>query len=232
VFVRFRQTVTRLQMSLVETRRVDCNVRHEHVASLGSIAMPTTTSDRIAFWAGLHERLAKLSNRIGPEMQHKVMGDIHARVPMVTVDEQRALQLENAKLDARQWSAVGDLVAGSDVAGRKKLIEHHEAVIAAAEPVVAIASEHVQAAEGRVAAIERGEHVAGDLTPRDFLALCKQLGITKADLRHYRFLNEAVPEERIHEFARLFVAMQRKGERRLERKAALAILRKYGGGST
>ena len=37
MFVRFRQTAYRLQVSLVETRRAEGKVKHEHVASLGSI---------------------------------------------------------------------------------------------------------------------------------------------------------------------------------------------------
>jgi len=62
MFVRFRQNTYRLQVSLVKTRRADGKVRHEHIASLGSIVMPMTVAGRIAFWRSLHERLARLSN--------------------------------------------------------------------------------------------------------------------------------------------------------------------------
>jgi len=31
----------------------------------------------------------------------KVLGEVHARIPMVTADEQRALQMENAEADVR-----------------------------------------------------------------------------------------------------------------------------------
>ena len=84
MFVRFRRTATRLQLSLVETSRVDGKVRHEHVASLGSVDLSLSVESRLAFWQRVHERLAKLSNRIDPA---KVLGDIYARVPMVTADE-------------------------------------------------------------------------------------------------------------------------------------------------
>jgi hypothetical protein len=67
MFVRYRQTETRLQVSLVETRRVSGRVRHEHVASFGSVEVPPSVEDRIAFWQRLHERVAKLANR----MQHR-----------------------------------------------------------------------------------------------------------------------------------------------------------------
>jgi len=54
------------KVSIVETRRVGGKVRHEHIASLGSIETPLTVANRVAFWQRVHERLAKLSNRIDP----------------------------------------------------------------------------------------------------------------------------------------------------------------------
>ena len=67
MFVRFRQSANRLQLSLVESCRVGVKVRHEHVASLGAIGMSPSVADRVAFWGRLHERLAKLSNRVDPK---------------------------------------------------------------------------------------------------------------------------------------------------------------------
>jgi hypothetical protein len=100
MFVHFRETPYGLVMSLVETRRENGKVRHEHVASLGSIETPLSVAARIEFWRGLHERLSQLSNRLDAEMRAKVIGAVHARVPMVTPDEQRALPFENARGDA------------------------------------------------------------------------------------------------------------------------------------
>jgi len=94
MLVHFRETPYGLAMSLVETRRENGKVRHEHVASLGSIETPLSVAARIVFWRGLHERLAQLSNRLDAETRGKVMGAVRARVPMVTPDEQRALLLE------------------------------------------------------------------------------------------------------------------------------------------
>jgi hypothetical protein len=74
-------------MSLIETRRVDGKVRHEHIASLGSIVEEPSISDRVAFWQALHERVAKLSNRIMSEDHGKVLGAI----------QQRQLQRDNAE---------------------------------------------------------------------------------------------------------------------------------------
>jgi hypothetical protein len=55
-----------LAMSLVESRRENGKVRHEHLASLGSIETPLSGATRIEFWRRLHERLDQLSNRLTP----------------------------------------------------------------------------------------------------------------------------------------------------------------------
>ena len=93
MFVRFRQTKTRLQASLVQTRWADGKVRHEHIALLGTVAASLPVAERLVFWQHLHERMAKLGNRIDAATQAKLLGNIHARIPMVTPDEVRALQL-------------------------------------------------------------------------------------------------------------------------------------------
>ena len=76
MFVRFRQAGHKLQTSLIETRRVDGKVRHEHIAGLGSIILPPSVTERITFWQRLHDRLAKLANRVDPEMHGKVLGAV------------------------------------------------------------------------------------------------------------------------------------------------------------
>jgi hypothetical protein len=63
MFVRFRQTLSSLQVSLVENRRIDGKVRHEHVAGLGSIPEPMTTADRVAFWSALYQRPSRESQK-------------------------------------------------------------------------------------------------------------------------------------------------------------------------
>jgi hypothetical protein len=90
MLVHFRETPYGLAMSLVESRRENGKVRHEHLASLGSIETPPSVAARIEFWRRLHERLDQLSNRLDAETRGKVMDAVHARVPMVTPDEQRA----------------------------------------------------------------------------------------------------------------------------------------------
>src|SRR5690242_13132208 len=97
MFVRYRETKRKLQASLIETRRADGKVQHEHIASLGSIVREPSVHARVEFWARLHGRLARLSNRLSAEERDKVLASIHARVPMPSIDERKAAQLENAK---------------------------------------------------------------------------------------------------------------------------------------
>ena len=106
MFVRFRQTKTRLQASLVHTRRVDGKVRYEHVAMLGTSRRAASVAERFAFWQRLHDRLARLGNRLDAATQAKLLGAVHARIPMVTPDEVRALQLANAQADVRLWTGL------------------------------------------------------------------------------------------------------------------------------
>src|SRR5262249_33880200 len=90
MLVHFRETPYGLAMSLVENRRENGRICHEHVANLGSIEPPPSVAARIEFWRGLHERLAQLSKRLDAETRGKVMVAVHARVPMVTPEEQPA----------------------------------------------------------------------------------------------------------------------------------------------
>ena len=91
MFVRYRQQGRRLQASLLQTRRVSARMRSEHIASLGSVDVEVSVRERLAFWAKLPERLARLGNRVGSDDQAKVYAALHARIPMVTPDEQRAI---------------------------------------------------------------------------------------------------------------------------------------------
>jgi len=225
MFVRFRQAGHRLQASLIETRRVDGKVRHEHIASLGSIMLPPSVADRIAFWQRLHERLGKLSNRVDAETHGRVLGAVHARVPMVTADEQRSLQLENAKADARFWENLADM-HGATVEDHKGLAARVERTAAKGEIERAKAAEHAARAKERVERIERGENVEGGLGKQqiDIEAILKQAGWTKADFKRARLLHElgeGASEELLSEVMRR--------HKRGEDAAVRAVHRKYFG---
>jgi hypothetical protein len=90
MFVRFRKTPRRLQISIIETRRTAGKVASAHVASLGTIGLPMTVRGRQAFWAYLWDRLHALSNRIGPDDQARIRNAVHGRIPMVMPEEANA----------------------------------------------------------------------------------------------------------------------------------------------
>jgi hypothetical protein len=64
---------------VVETRWHASEVKHEQVASLGSVPHEPTVPERIAFWTQLHERLARLANRVDAAAQAKILGAVHAK---------------------------------------------------------------------------------------------------------------------------------------------------------
>src|SRR4029077_4889761 len=145
MFVRFRETPYGLQVSLIQTRREAGKVRHEHIAGLGAITVPTSAADRIAFWRRLHDRLSALSNRIVDE-QSKILGAVNERIPMPTPDELRDVQLENTRR-----------VHTDTIEGDKGVIGAAERAIANSEASAANAAVHAKAAKERVERIERGE---------------------------------------------------------------------------
>ena len=183
MFVRFHSATGRLQCALVETRRVNGKVRQEHIAALGSVPVPPAVADRVTFWKKLHERLAKLANRVGAEDQAKIMGAIHARIPMVMVPEQQGLQLENIEADQRFWNSMRENWE-EQVAGKKAIVAKLERDIAEAQTEAARASEHVANAQARIERLQKGEPVEGGLSRIDAVALLRAQGWTASDFRH------------------------------------------------
>ena len=152
---------------------------HEHVA--GSIA------DRVAFWGALHQRLGKLSNRFSHETHGKLIGQIHARIPMPTVDEQRQLQKENAEADEQLWSTLHDMNA-STAADHKGIGSHGTADHCRQRSAAKDAAAKADQARERLAKIERGEDVQGGLgkpmTYEQAERMLLDIGLTKGDIRH------------------------------------------------
>jgi hypothetical protein len=162
MFVRFRQGTHRLQISLIETRRIDGKVRHEHIATLGSIEISPSVEARLAFWQRLHERLAKLANRVDAAMQGKILGDVHARIPMVTLDEQRAKQLENAEADEKFWTRLRD-VNEATAEDQRALSAKAEQTASGLQAQAADAAANAATAKERAERIKRGEDVPGGI---------------------------------------------------------------------
>jgi hypothetical protein len=190
MFVRFRPSPRRLQLSLVETRREAGKVRHEHVASLGVVPSPLTVAGRVEYWQDLHQRLGRLSNRLDDETKAKILGAVHARVPMPTVDEIHALNLEEAKQHEAAWR-MRHVNTEAIVEENKLRLKAAERLIAGGEPLVASAAEEVKAAEERRGRIERGENVPLPGKPPSL----KELGITPAHARCAMAVSSLTPEQ-------------------------------------
>jgi hypothetical protein len=229
MFVRFRQTEHRLQVSIVENRRVGGKIHHEHVASLGSIETPLTVAPRIAFWSKLHQRLGRLANRVDPETRAKLLGAIHARIPMVTPDEQHALQLENAKADEKFWSRLHDMNAGT-VEDHKGLAVVVARAISNGQAAMAKAAERRDAGRTRRERLQRGEDVPGGLgkpfTHEDAVRMLRDAGWTARDFRRMELITAigGWGDEPFEEFLREL----NKARERFETTLARAFLRKRG----
>jgi hypothetical protein len=229
MFVRFRQSERRLQASLVETRRDGGRVRHAHLASLGSIRLALSVADRMAFWTSLHERLARLDNRLDASARFAILEAVHARVPMVTPEEQQAEQLARAEADARFWMMMDERQDG--------LIEQAAAMRAGSERMTADAnaekarlSVSVAASRARLARAEAGDTV---VAPRPMSAkqMQKALGITQSDLRHFWRLGLLHERNMTSEFVDELRKQARRNEKATSR-ALLRVLRREGGADT
>jgi hypothetical protein len=232
MFVRFRETCCRLQCSLIETRRVNGKVRHEHIASLGAVPVSPSIADRIAFWAALHQRLGRLSNRVDAETWSKVIGQVHARIAMPSADEQRQLQKDNAEADERFWSGLRDMHT-STVEEHKELISAAQHAVAKGETAASNAASKADRAREQLTKIEQGEDVAGGLgKPVDIEALMLANGFTKRDLLNMRRLDTLLTELESRGIASdYWEALHRRREaakRRIERQAERDVLRKHG----
>jgi hypothetical protein len=232
MFVRFRRTKTRLQVSLIETRRCGGKIRHEHIGSLGSIELEPSIYARIEFWNHLHERLARLSNRLGGHGQAKVLGQVHTRIPMVTADEQRALQAENAEADVRFWEMTHSF-GESTIHDHKGLKATTERKIAEMESTQAETTASLDAAKKRLARIKAGEDVAGGLhAPKDFEQALIEAGFTKKQLMHFHMTSricealEALGEaDGVKVLCRRFMEEHGRVDQRLTRKLYRALVR-------
>jgi hypothetical protein len=90
-----KQKRHRLEVSIVETHREGRKVRQKHIASLGSIDADQYLQDREAFWLECEDRLARLSNRLGPDLD-RLRQAIAARIPPLT-------DADRATIEAAAW---------------------------------------------------------------------------------------------------------------------------------
>jgi hypothetical protein len=222
MFVRFRQAGSRLQCSLIETSRSNGKVRHEHIAALGTIDTPPAVADRAEFWRRLHERIGQLSNRVDGTAQAKILGEIHARIPMVMIDELRTLQVDNIQADEQVWTGLLD-IHQSTLDGDKQVLAGLQKKIEAGEAAVKVAAELADGAKEKARRLQQGEAVAGGLKREvDMLRIMRDAGMTDRDIDHCRMINALSELGGFEEF----LAEVHKRHRRAEFTAARAVLRR------
>ena len=222
MFVRFRQAGSRLQCSLIETSRGNGKVRHEHIAALGTIDTPPTVADRVEFWRRLHERIGQLSNRVDGTAQAKILGEIHARIPMVTIDELRTLQVDNIQADEQVWTGLLDIYQ-STLDGDKQVLAGLQKKIEAGEAAVKHAGELAAGAKEKARRLQQGEAVASGLKREvDMLRIMHDAGMTDRDIDHCRILHAIGELGGFDEF----LEEVHKRHRRAELTAVRAVLRR------
>jgi hypothetical protein len=114
------------------------------------VPLAPSPADRIAFWTKLHQRLDALSNRVDAAQRGDVLTAIHARIPMPTLDDQQAVQLERAQAAAAFLQQVTDMAA-DDIGSHKELLASTERAITAREKASADFGANAQAAKDRLA---------------------------------------------------------------------------------
>ena len=192
MFVRFRETKSTLQPTLLVGRRVGGRVRHEQVAALGTIKLPLHIDAREAFCARLHQIMMRLGNRIPAEAQGKIMAQVHGRIPMVTVDERQAHEIALAEREQEMSTTIRDLLTdqAADLAALAVKTTASAAISrkAAADAGAAAADAGIRAERWRRGeAAPRGQEV-------DVEQALREVGMTDAELAHARVLGQ-LPRE-------------------------------------
>ena len=140
---------------------------------------PTTVGDRVDFWVSLHQRLGRLANRLDAAVQAKILGAVHARVPMPPQDEIQAPRLERAEQHETTWRLIHTRVEAS-VEANKALRDGASKMVAEGEPLLATASAELTAAITLRERIEQGKESGLPKRPPS----PKQLGFSDAAVRH------------------------------------------------
>jgi hypothetical protein len=180
MFVRFRPVRHRLIVDLVVTRRENGKVRSEHIARLGSVALPEPIGprERVRFWRELKTRFrdiaVRLANRVASDDRKKALAAIHARIPKPTEADEQAVRIEKARDDVAFWEKVRDSEAPEAKINktRRRLIEAAEKQLAESRALREAAERQIKAAQARFMKLTRGERAAGDDEPsaRDLAA--------------------------------------------------------------
>jgi len=102
---------------------------------------------------------------------------------MVTPEEQRTLQLENAEADERFWDGLHDMHQES-AEGHKQLAANAERKVTENEAAIANATAKKAEAKKRIEGLKKGEDVAGGLSRLSYKECLKLLGWNASDVHN------------------------------------------------
>jgi hypothetical protein len=105
-----------------QQHRALLGVCHEHIAGLGSIEL------------NIEDRLARLANRISTEDAARIRGSLSARIPIPSIEEQRGVQLTDARAGAALVGELRDMHAAS-VADHESLVDDFNVYLIQVIPV-------------------------------------------------------------------------------------------------
>jgi ATP-dependent exoDNAse (exonuclease V) beta subunit len=216
-------------VSLRECRRVAGKPRCEHIASLGSIPVPMTITDRVGFYRRASERLKSLANRIGAEDKKKIVAALHTKIPPLTDDDIRTVQRENAEADKNFWEGLERL--NEDMGKRKK--DFGEAMLRVAADLKAAqeaATKEVCAARDRLDRLAKGDDVKGGLgKPIDLDEVLRKAGVTKKELRRWKQIalisDLGAGDELLNETIKSFRRAETATHRKVLKKTVIQALR-------
>jgi hypothetical protein len=150
---------------------------------------------------------------------------------MVTIEEQRTLQRENAEADLKFWMGDKDYEAGL-AEDLKALGGKYQRQGDEAEAKAKTAAEHAATAKNRLDRLDKGEDVPGGLhkpmTREDAIKIMKSTGLTDSDIRHCTDVHG------LHEIVGAYDEWERACHKahdravRAEKSIARKILRKNG----
>jgi hypothetical protein len=222
--IRSRLHHRRLQISLIDTRRVEGKVRQQHVASLGSIPPGMTVQDRVKFWTQLHPRLSRLDNRLGPAERARIMGELYAVVPMVPINDAIAGKVDVARRNMDTSTRLRDMFQET-VDNQKVMLAKLQRDIAEGEAQVAKMDEAVKRDEHKLNRLEAGEDVPV-VTELDYgavRAICKKAGWTRS-MFHRAALMARLDDEGFQEYLDELKRLQKDG--RGDTRALNMVLRR------
>jgi hypothetical protein len=168
MFLRFRQVRRRNgRLSRREPPRRR-QVKNEHLAFLGSVALPEPIAarERMRFWTQLDGRFraihARRPDRVSPDDERKVLAAIHARIPAPTEADERRVQVEAARAVVDFWEQVRDELGPNSKLNqdRRKVIGTLEKQLAEACVMREAASRQLATAQAHVVELTRGKRAA------------------------------------------------------------------------